>query len=64
MIRITILLAVFGVFAAIGTAVVYGEGGYETSPRASYVTPEVEQVRTGAVNKLLEACVARLYGGG
>jgi hypothetical protein len=38
----------------IGTAVAYGEGGYETSPAASNVAPEVEQVLTGAVRQLLD----------
>jgi len=38
-----------------GTTVAYGEGGYETSPRASSVAPEVEPVLTNAVRQLLEA---------
>ena len=38
----------------IGTTVAYGEGGYETSPRASSVAPGVEQVLTVAVRQLLK----------
>lgn len=37
----------------IGTAVAYGEGGYETSPASSNVAPEVEGVLLGAIRKLL-----------
>lgn len=39
----------------IGTAVAYGEGGYETSPRASRVAPAVESVLMDGMRKLLEA---------
>jgi hypothetical protein len=38
----------------IGTKAAYAEGGYETSPRASNVAPEVEDVLTQAVRNLLE----------
>lgn len=37
----------------IGTAVAYEEGGYETSPAASNVAPEVEGVLLGAIRRLL-----------
>lgn len=37
----------------IGTTVAYGEGGYETSPRASSVAPEVEPVLMEGMRKLL-----------
>ncbi len=37
----------------IGTAVAYEEGGYETSPGASNVAPEVEGVLMAAIRKLL-----------
>ncbi len=37
----------------IGTQVAYGEGGYETSSHASRVAPEVEQVLTDAMQRLL-----------
>jgi len=39
----------------IGTARAYPEGGYETSPTASYVAPEVEEVLMGAMRRLLSA---------
>jgi hypothetical protein len=39
----------------IGTTRAYPEGGYETSPGASNVAPEVEPILTDAVRKLLEA---------
>jgi hypothetical protein len=37
----------------IGTAIAYEQGGYETSPTASNVAPEVEGLLTGAIRKLL-----------
>jgi hypothetical protein len=37
----------------IGTAAAYEEGGYETSPTASNVAPEVEAVLLAAIRKLL-----------
>ena len=37
----------------IGTAVAYSQGGYETSQGASNVAPEVEEVLTNALHKLL-----------
>lgn len=37
----------------IGTKIAYGEGGYETSDRASRVGPQAESVLTTAVNRLL-----------
>jgi len=37
----------------IGTAVAYREGGYETGPAASNVSPEVEEVLMGGIRKLL-----------
>ena len=39
----------------IGTAVAYDQGGYETSPGASNVAPEVEAVLMSAMKKLLGA---------
>jgi len=36
----------------IGTRVAYSEGGYETSPRASNVAPEVEPVLLEAMQRL------------
>jgi len=38
----------------IGTAAAYEEGGYETSPSASNVAPEVEGVLMGAIRKLMQ----------
>ena len=38
----------------IGTAVSYAEGGYETQPTSSFVAPQVEEVLTGAILKLLQ----------
>jgi hypothetical protein len=38
----------------IGTTEAYPQGGYETSPRASGVAPEVESVLTAAIEKLLD----------
>ena len=37
----------------IGTAAAYEQGGYETSPSASNVAPEVEEILSGAIRKLL-----------
>jgi hypothetical protein len=37
----------------IGTEVAYGQGGYETSPTASNVAPNVEPVLTAGINRLL-----------
>jgi hypothetical protein len=39
----------------IGTAEAYAQGGYETSPTASNVAPEVEGALLGAIRKLLRA---------
>ena len=38
----------------IGTEIAYGQGGYETSPRASRVSPAVESVLMNAVRTLLD----------
>ncbi len=38
----------------IGTEEAYGQGGYETSERASRVSPEVEQVLMAAIKRLLK----------
>lgn len=38
----------------IGTATAYAQGGYETSPTASNVAPEVEGVLLGAIRRLLQ----------
>jgi len=39
----------------IGTEIAYGQGGYETSPRASRVAPQVEGVLMNAISRLLDA---------
>ncbi len=39
--------------AYVGTARAYEEGGYETEPRSSNVSPEVEGVLMGAIKRLL-----------
>ena len=39
----------------IGTRIAYNEGGYEPSPRASLVAPDVEDVLIGAIRTLLDA---------
>jgi hypothetical protein len=41
--------------AYIGTTKAYAEGGYETSPSASNVAPEVEPVLMDAMKRLLGA---------
>lgn len=50
-----VAMAAYGDYAPgyIGTEIAYGQGGYETSNRASKVAPEVEGVLMGAVKKLL-----------
>ena len=51
-----VAMAAYGDYAPgyIGTTAAYGEGGYETSPRASRVAPETEEVLMGAIRELLE----------
>ncbi|HZL91031.1 MAG TPA: hypothetical protein VFB96_21880 [Pirellulaceae bacterium] len=51
-----IAMAAYGDYGPgyIGTARAYPEGGYETSPRASSVAPEVEPVLMAGMKKLLE----------
>jgi hypothetical protein len=48
-------MAAYGDYGAgyIGTEIAYGQGGYETSPRASNVGPAVEKALMDAVKKLL-----------
>ena len=52
-----VALAAYGNYAPgyIGTAVAYEQGGYETGPDASGVSPEVEGVLVGVMKKLLTA---------
>lgn len=51
-----VAMAAYGDYSPgyIGTEIAYGQGGYETSDRASKVAPEVEGVLMGAVRKLLQ----------
>lgn len=50
-----VVMAAYGDYGPgyIGTAEAYGQGGYETSQRASNVAPEAEPVLTGAMKRLL-----------
>jgi hypothetical protein len=50
-----VAMAAYGDYgpAYIGTTVAYSEGGYETSPRASNVAPEVEPILMDAMKRLL-----------
>jgi hypothetical protein len=52
-----VAMAAYGDYgpAYIGTTKAYAEGGYETSPRASNVAPEVEPILTDAMKRLLAA---------
>ncbi len=51
----TVCMAAYGEYGTgyIGTQVAYGQGGYETSNRASNVAPEVEPVLMDGMRKLL-----------
>ena len=50
-----VAMSAYGDYAPgyIGTKIAYGQGGYETSQRATRVAPEVEAVLMGAMRKLL-----------
>jgi hypothetical protein len=56
-----VAMAAYGDYAPgyIGTEISYSQGGYESSPRASKVAPEVEGVLNGAMRKLLGEPVAK-----
>lgn len=51
-----VAMAAYGDYAPgyIGTETSYGQGGYETSPRASRVAPGVEKILLDAIHLLLE----------
>jgi hypothetical protein len=53
---LSVMMAAYGDYGPgyIGLASAYTEGGYETSPGASNVSPQVESVLLGAVRRLLE----------
>ena len=55
--NIQVLTAAYGDYGPfyIGTKVAYGQGGYETSPGASNVSPEVEGVLLNAMQRLLNS---------
>ena len=57
-----VAMAAYGDYAPayIGTAIAYGQGGYETGPDASYVAPEVEGVLTKAIAQLLKVDPAKV----
>jgi hypothetical protein len=52
-----IAMAAYGDYGSgyIGTAIAYGQGGYETSPESSNVSPDAESVLLPAIRKLLHA---------
>ncbi|HWL09595.1 MAG TPA: hypothetical protein VNQ76_14390 [Planctomicrobium sp.] len=52
----TVCMAAYGDYGPcyIGTEISYTQGGYETSPTASLVTPQVEQVLMNGIEKLLK----------
>lgn len=52
-----VAVAAYGDYAPwyIGTAIAYDQGGYETTPPASNVAPEVESVLMAAMRKLLQS---------
>lgn len=58
-----VMMAAYGDYGPfyIGTRVAYPQGGYETSPRASNVAPEVEEVLLQAMAKLLQATGTRVH---
>lgn len=51
-----VVMAAYGDYGPgyIGTARSYGEGGYETEPRSSFVAPQVECVLLTAIGRLLD----------
>ena len=53
--RAFVAMAAYGDYSPgyIGTEIAYGQGGYETSQRASKVAPQVEGVLMEAMRKLL-----------
>jgi len=58
-----VLMAAYGDYGPfyIGTRVAYPQGGYETSPRASNVSPAVEEVLLTSMRKLLQASDSRVH---
>ncbi|RMF37334.1 MAG: hypothetical protein D6753_17770 [Planctomycetota bacterium] len=60
---VPVMMAAYGEYGTgyIGTRVAYPQGGYEVSPRASNVSPEVESVLIPAMRELLGARVANVW---
>ena len=54
--KLFVAMAAYGDYAPgyIGTEIAYSQGGYETSPRASRVAPQVEGVLMDAIKRLLK----------
>jgi hypothetical protein len=52
----TVCMAAYGDYAPgyIGTEIAYSQGGYETGPDASHVSPAVEQVLLTGLRELLK----------
>jgi hypothetical protein len=59
---LSVAMAAYGDYGPfyIGTRVAFPQGGYETSPRATNVAPEVEEVLMGALRKLLAPVSAQV----
>lgn len=58
-----VLMAAYGDYGTqyIGTRVAYAQGGYETSPRATNVSPAAERVLLDAMQELLGATVSGIH---
>ena len=52
----TVCMAAYGDYGPfyIGTEIAYGQGGYETSSRSSFVAPQVEKVLSDGMRRLLK----------
>ncbi|MCA9020833.1 MAG: hypothetical protein KDA74_11865, partial [Planctomycetaceae bacterium] len=53
----SVCLAAYGDYGPgyICTEIAYSQGGYESSPRASLVAPEVESVLIGVIRRLVSS---------
>lgn len=58
-----VMMAAYGDYGPfyIGTRIAYPQGGYETSPRATNVAPEVEEVLLAAMSKLLKSTEPNIH---
>ena len=54
--ELNVAMAAYGDYGTgyIGTQIAYSQGGYETSARASNVTPQAERILTEAMRQLLQ----------